>query len=138
MSKIAPSLTVYTQNIVACECPICQKNIEQVSKVKNIRIIFNHTLTRTDHIITASGKVFGMLRTLYKIRIYTPQHILSLLVKTFLATVLLNRCESISKCDHRSKNRIESTYNAIISYVYGVKKFQNCLFFLKNLFGVNF
>lgn len=94
-----------------------QKNIEQVSKDKNLGIIFNHTLTWTDHIITASGKVFGMLRTLYKIRNYTPQHIRSLLVKTYLVPVLLNRCESISKCDHRSKNRLESTYNAIISYV---------------------
>lgn len=44
-------------------------------KVQKLGIILNNSFTWNDNVVAVSGKVFGMLRTLYKTHIHTPLHI---------------------------------------------------------------
>lgn len=48
--------------------------ITKQDKDKNLAIIRNKSLIWSDNIITATGKVFGMLSSLYKTYLYTPQN----------------------------------------------------------------
>lgn len=43
-------------------------------KDKNLGIIPNKSLRWSEHIIAATGNVFGMLSSLYKTYLYIPQH----------------------------------------------------------------
>ncbi|XP_075157688.1 uncharacterized protein LOC142230955 [Haematobia irritans] len=112
--------------------------IVQVSKAKNLGINFNKTLTWNDQVVAATGKVFGMLRTLYKTQNFTPLHIRSLLAKSYLMPVLLYGSELFTKCDARSKHRLDVAYKAILRYVYGLRRFESCSEYRKHLYGIGF
>lgn len=124
---------------VTCEhlVKIGNQNILQVPKAKNLGVIFNQTLTWSDHVVAATGKVFGMLRTLYQTQYFTPIHIRTLLAKSYLIPVLIYGSELFTNCDSRSKHRLEVAYNSILRYVYGLKRFESCSAFRKSLYGVD-
>ncbi|XP_075157983.1 uncharacterized protein LOC142231250 [Haematobia irritans] len=109
--------------------------IEVVNRSKNLGIIFNNNLSWSDHISSAAGKVFGMLRTLYHSQSFTPIHIRILLAKSYLLPILLYGCELFSKCDAKSKQRLESVYKAIIRYVFGLKRYDSSSSFINSLYG---
>ncbi|XP_075152138.1 uncharacterized protein LOC142226129 [Haematobia irritans] len=112
--------------------------IVQVSKAKNLGIIFNKTLTWNDQVVAATGKVLRMLRTLYKTQNFTPLHIRSLLAKSYLMPVLLYGSELFTKCDARSKHRLDVAYKAILRHVYGLRRFESCSEYRKHLYGIGF
>ncbi|XP_075150566.1 uncharacterized protein LOC142224667 [Haematobia irritans] len=126
------------QNI-SCEyaVQIGSEQIEQTHKTKNLGIIFNSSLTWNDHIIAATGKMFGMLRTLYQTQHLTPLNIRILLAKSYLIPVVLYGSELFTKTDVNSKNRLESAYKAILRYIYRLKRFESCSAFRKSLHGVD-
>lgn len=115
---------------------IGNQQIELVSSAKNLGITLNDTLTWNNHIATVTGKVFGMIRTLYVSQYYTPKHIRILLAKTYLMPSLLYGCELFSSCDAKSLSRLNVTYNAILRYVFGLNRYESCAPFLKSLYGV--
>ena len=114
------------------------ERIEIVNKSRNLGVVFNKTLTWSDHIIGACGKTFGMLRTLWPLQYCTPLRIRVLLAKTYLVPVLLYSSEIFASCDSRSKQRLQVTFNNIARYVYGLKKRDHISDYVKMLFGVNF
>lgn len=117
---------------------INSERIEIVNKAKNLGVVFNNTLTWSDHIIAACGKTFGMLRTLWPLQYCTPLRIRVLLAKTYLVPVLLYSSEIFASCDSRSKLRLQVTFNSITRYVYGLKKRDRISEYVKMLFGVDF
>lgn len=114
------------------------EEIQVVDKVKNLGIVFNNTLTWKDHITSATGKTFGMLRSLYRTQAYTPQHIRELLAKTYLLPKLLYGCELFVNCDSCSKRRLSVAFNAIIRYVYKIKRYEGTSETARKLYGVCF
>lgn len=114
------------------------EKIEVVDKCRNLGVIFNSTLTWTDHINSTTGKIFGMLRSLYKTQFFTPQNIRELLAKSYLIPKLLYCCELFADSDSKSKHRLNVAYNAIIRYVYKLRRFDRISTFSKKLFGVSF
>lgn len=115
-----------------------KEEIQVVDKGKNLGIVFNNTLSWKDHITIATGKTFGMLRTLYRTQAYTPQHIRELLAKTYLLPKLLYGCELFVNCDSWSKRRLNVAFNAIIRYVYKIKRYERISESAKKLYGVCF
>lgn len=109
-----------------CETPnVCinDQRIEIVNKAKNLGVIFNNTLTWSDHIIAACGKTYSMLRTLWPTQYCTPIKIRLLLAKTYLVPNLTYGCEIFASCDAFSKSKLNVTYNNIARYVYGVRNY---------------
>lgn len=112
------------------------QRIELVKTTKNLGIIFNNTLTWYDHINAAAGKLYSMLRTLWKTQYFTPPKIRLLLAKTYLIPTLLYGCEIFGSCDSTSYNKLNVAYNAIIKYVFGLKKYDSISSVAKTLSGV--
>lgn len=112
--------------------------IEIVKSARNLGVIFNKTLTWTDHINYACGRTFSMLRTLWHTRHYTPIRIRTLIAKTYLTPVLLYGCELFASCDSASKRKLNVTFNNIIRYVYGLNMRSRVSMYSSQLFGISF
>ena len=113
-------------------------DIEIVNKAKNLGVVFNNSLTWSDHVVAACGKVFGMIRILWPLQYCTPTNIRILLAKTYLIPVLTCSSEVFASCDAKSKNRLNVTFNCITRYVYGLRKYDHVSAFSKCLLRVNF
>lgn len=111
--------------------------IEIVSQAKNLGIIFNNTLTWSNHINHATGKTFSMLRNLWITHLFTPLNIRILLAKTYLIPTLLYGCELFASCDSASFRKLISTFNAILRYVYNLRKYDHISVYSKKLYGVS-
>lgn len=117
---------------------INNQRIEMVPTTRNLGIIFNQTLTWSNHILSATGRTYSMLRTLWNSQYFTPMTIRILLAKTYLMPTLLYGCELFANTDSVSLAKLNRAYNAIIRYVYGLKKYDHISSFQKNLYGVTF
>lgn len=102
---------------------IKNQRIEIVDRAKNLGVIFNNTLTWSDHVIAACGKTYSMLRTLWPTQYCTPLKIRLLLAKTYLIPILTYGCEIFASCDETSKSKMNVTYNNIARYVYGIRNY---------------
>lgn len=134
-------LMIYSKSIklsIKPEVVLNNQLIEIVQTTKNLGIIFNNNLTWSDHINTAVGKTYGMLRVLWKTQYFTPVGIRLLLAKTYILPILLYGCEIFSSCDRLSYNKLEKAYNAILRYVFGLKKYDHITPFSKKIYGITF
>jgi len=107
------------------EVVINDSTIEYVSKAKNLGFIFNNTLSWNDHIISASGKVNGMLRYLWPTQYFTPLRIRLLIAKTYLLPILLFGCEVFANADSIHKQKLKVAYNNIARYVFNLRRFDH-------------
>lgn len=114
------------------------QKIEIVSTTKNLGIVFNKTLTWSDHINAATGKTYAMLRTLWNTQYITPVNIRILLAKTYLIPTLLYGCEIFACTDSNSLKKLNSTFNAILRYVFNIRRFDPVSFYSQRLYGVSF
>lgn len=112
------------------------RQIKVVQSVKNLGIIFNNTLTWSNHINSIVGATYGKLRALWATQSFTPQRIRLLLAKSQLMPSLLYGCELFSCCDSVSKRRLNVIFNNICRYVYGVRKHDHITTFSTLLYGV--
>lgn len=117
---------------------LSNEQLEIVTSTKNLGIIFNNTLTWSDHINSASGKIYCMLRTLWKTQYFTPLKIRQLLAKSYLIPKLLYGCEIFSNCDANSFRKLNVAYNAVVRYVFGLTRYDRISSFGKTLFGISF
>ena len=62
------------------------------SSAKNLGVIFNRSLNWNNHVSSVVGRVYGMLRTLWRTQTYTPVKIRILLSKTYVISTLLHIC----------------------------------------------
>ena len=99
--------------------------IPYVNQAKNLGITFNSTLNWDTHINIASGRVTGMLRSLWPIMSYIPERVRLLLAKTYLIPTLLYGCEIFAACDRQSFDRIKVTFHNIVRFVYCVKRYDS-------------
>lgn len=114
------------------------QKIKIVKTAKNLGITFNHTLTWSDHILSATGKTYSMIRTLRHTQYFTPINIRLLLAKTYLMPNLLYGCELFANTDSTSLGKLNGAYNAVVRYVYGLRKYDHISSFTGKLYGVSF
>lgn len=113
-------------------------NIDFVETAKNLGIIFNRTLSWNSHINSTIGKVYGMLRTLWTTRFFTPTDIRMLLAKTYLLPTLLYGCEIFANCDSVYKHKLNIIYNNITRYIFGLKRRDHVSAFSKKIYNMTF
>lgn len=90
------------RQIVEPDLFINNQRIEVVPTAKNLGITFNQTLTWSDHILSATGKTYSMLRTLWHSQHFTPINTRILLAKTYILPNLLYGCELFANTDYKS------------------------------------
>lgn len=113
------------------------QRIEIVQKVRNLGVIFNETLTWSDHITSLVGSTYGRLRTLWATQSYTPQRIRLLLAKTYIMPSLLYGCELFACCDSISRTKLNRLFNNICRYVYRLRKYDHISSYTGRLYGVS-
>ena len=69
-----------------------------------------------NHIASAVGKIYGMLRNLWAVKCSTP--LLQLLATTYLIPVHLYGCEIYANCDANDLRKLKVSYNNIVRYVF--------------------
>jgi len=99
--------------------------IEYVTSAKNLGVIFNNKLSWNDHIRHVTGKISGMLRTLWSTQSFTPQCTRLLIAKSYLIPTLLYGCEIFANCDSVSENMLNVAYNNIARYVFGAGRYES-------------
>lgn len=112
--------------------------IEIVNHAKNLGVIFNSSLTWSNHIDSVCGRAYAMLRTLWQTQYCTPIKIRILLSKTYLIPILLYGCELFANCDAKSKAKLNRTFNNIVRYVFGLHKYDRISLFTNRLYNISF
>ena len=120
------------------KCKINNSFIKKVDTTKNLGIIFNSTLTWSDHINQAVGRVYSMLRSLWISQYYTPVNIRILLAKTYLLPTLLFGSEIFASADYISQQKMNILFNNINRYIYGIGKFEHVSHVSKKLLNISF
>lgn len=128
------AVTVHGENFVK----INDTEIAIVQTSRNLGLIFNSKLTWTNHINGAVGKVYGMLRNLWAVRISTPFEIRMLLAKSYLIPTLLYGCEVFGSCDTADSRKLNVAYNNIARYVFNKKPHDRISQFAYQLFNISF
>lgn len=133
--------------------PICRKQLEESmdinitlgesriaieTKSKNLGIVFNNKLSWADHIRQTSGRVYNMLRSLWLSQSFTPIKIRMLLAKTYLVPTLMFGCEIFSASNASDIQKLNSTFNSITRYIFGLKRYDSVSEFAKQLYSVSF
>lgn len=111
-------------------------NLVQVAT--NLGLTFNSTLTWTNHINATVGKVRGMLRNLWTVRLSTPFHIRMLLAKSYLIPTLLYGCEIFANCDADTSRKLNVAYNDIARYVFNKSRQARISQFTYQIFNLTF
>lgn len=113
------------------------QRIVVVDSAKNLGVIFNRTLTWSNHVGSIVGATYNKLRALWSTQSFTPQRIRILLVKTYIMPTLLYGCEIFSSCDALSRRRLNVVFNGICRYVYGVHKYDHISNYNTRIYGVS-
>ena len=93
--------------------------IEILSHCKNLGIVFNNSLTWSDHVNTIVGQTYAKLRTLWQTQYFVPRNIEFLLAKTYIMPGLLYGCELFGSSDSVIKRKLNVIFNNIVRYVSG-------------------
>lgn len=124
--------------VIEHEILIDNQKILIVPTAKNLGIVFNSTLTWTNHINSLVGQTYAKLRSLWSTQSFTPLKVRLLLAKTYVLPSLLYGCELFANCDTTSKRRLKVVFNNIVRYVYGLRRFSHVSAFSSNIYGVSF
>lgn len=111
--------------------------IDVVNTVRNLGIVFNKTLTWSDHIHISCGRTYSMLRSLWITQYFTPPKIRMLLAKTYLVPTLLYSSELFTGCNARDMKKLNTTFNNITRYIFGLGKFDHVSEYSSRIFGIS-
>lgn len=116
---------------------LADSRIELVNTVRNLGVVFNRTLTWSDHISRACGRTYGMLRGLWASHNFTPHKIRLLLAKTYLLPTLLYSAELFTGCNSKDLKKLNTTFNNITRYIFGLSRFDHVSQFSNRILGVS-
>jgi Reverse transcriptase (RNA-dependent DNA polymerase) len=106
------------------------------SKLKNLGIIMNSSLTWDDQISSVLQKVYFTLSRLWCSSSFTPTETRRRLVVALIVPIFLY-CDVIySQSSLGNRRRLNLAYNACARYVYGVPRFERISAHAKNVMGV--
>lgn len=125
-------------NEISNEISINDQRIEVVDAAKNLGIIFNSSLTWSNHVNSLVRQTYVKLRSLWSTQFLIPIKTRTMLAKTYLIPGLTYGCELFSKCDSESQRKLNVLYNNIIRYVHGLRRFDHISSFSNSLYGVSF
>lgn len=117
-------ITIYKRhltNFAINGVEINNQSTQSVDTVSNLGLTFNYKLTWSNHINRIVGKVHGMLRNLWTVRLLTAFRIRMLLSKSCLIPSLLYGCEIFANCDDEDMRRMQVAYNDIARNIFNKK-----------------
>ena len=112
--------------------------VKFVKHVKNLGIIFDQNLSWNMHVNKKIGCVYGMLRTLWVTKSFTPINIRMLLAKSYLLPTLLYGCEIYANCDKYTTYKLNRLCNDIARYIFNKKKFDRISEYTFKIFNMTF
>jgi len=113
-------------------------DLNYVETAKNLGITFDQKLSWNNHICKTIGKVYGMLRALWVTQHLTPIPVRILLVKTYLLPTLCYGSELFAGCDALHMKKLNTLYNSITRYVYGLSRGEGTSQYSVQILGVSF
>lgn len=115
-----------------------QSSIEYVHKAKNLGIIFNDTLTWTDHVAATIGKVYNGIRLLWSTQSSLPTKTKMLLVKSLLLPILLYGCEVFCHVDYNTRRKLNVIYNSLARYIFKKRFIDHISSYSLQIMGLTF
>ncbi|GAB0090586.1 hypothetical protein DMENIID0001_053240 [Sergentomyia squamirostris] len=106
--------------------------------VKNLGVIFNSTLTWSDHFSQVSRRVYLGLRTLRRLQSYTPTETRLLLVRALLIPHLTYGMELFFGATQDSLHKLTMVFNSLLRYVYGLRRYDHVSAVSGNILGIPF
>lgn len=113
------------------------QKIDLVKSARNLGVVFNSTLTWSDHINQVCGRAYGMLRSLWCSQYFTPQNVRIMLAKAYLIPNLLYASEIFAGCNINDKRKLNTTFNNIIRYIFGLPRFSSISSFSRRVLGMS-
>lgn len=112
--------------------------IEYPKYSRNLGVIFDNRLSWNKHIDSTIGTIYGMLRSLWHIQRFIPEHIRCIIAKSYLLSKLLYCCEIYANCDSVHIRKLRVVTNDITRFVYGVKRYESVTAFSFRLYSMEF
>lgn len=101
-------------------------------------VIIDNKLSFRNHIDILSGRIWGSLRKIYNAQIFLPQHVKRRLVYATLMSQITYGLEVISGTAGYLLNRIKRLVNAIVRFVYNVRRRDHISPYVKRFLGYSF
>ena len=105
------------------------------SKVKNMGIIINQTLTWEDHINQISRRIYGHLRRLWKFSDYIPINTKIILIKSLLIPHILYEDILFHPMSSDCSTKLQVIFNDCIRYIYHLRRFDHISMYSDIIFG---
>ncbi|XP_055714721.1 uncharacterized protein LOC129808835, partial [Phlebotomus papatasi] len=115
---------------------LSDEEIPLSSKVKNLGVIFNDTLTWSDHVAEICRKVFLTLRTLRRYQTFTPRETRLLLVRALIVPFFTYGCELFFRAHAEDHNRLRLAFNSCLRYVFGLRKYDHVSAYSDSILGL--
>ena len=110
-----------------------QSNIELVSVVRNLGVLFDQQLKMNDHVDTICKKGYVQLKKIRQIRKYLNQHAAEQIVHSFI-TSNIDYCNSLLYGAPKGVvQKLQRLQNAAARTICGIRKFDPCRDVLKSL-----
>lgn len=119
------------------EISLLGSKLNILKSVKNLGVIFNNRLKWDDHVNSAVGKTYGVLRNIYLSHKFTPYNIRLILAKTYLIPKLLYSCEIFAFCDASTKRKLCVAFNSIVRYVFCLRRTEHVSGYTQLILGVS-
>lgn len=129
----SPGLSLPELNVCVSE-----RRIEFVSQHKCLGVIIDNNLKFESHINSLHQKIFFILRRVYSMNIYLPLSIRTRVAKTLMMPLILYGLEVISGTISLNLDKLGRVVNAIVRYVYTVRRREHISEFVKKFLGFSF
>lgn len=112
--------------------------IQYTATARNLGVVFSNTLSWNKHIEVMIGQVYGMLRNLWSIQYFIPQHIRAQIAKSYLLSKILYGCEIFANCDYEHRQKLKVVANDIARFVYGIRRRDSISGYSRTLYNMDF
>lgn len=124
----------YIKDFRASEAPPLIVNdvlVPYVNSVRNLGIIFDSTLSWTEHCMTVIKKVFGTLAQLRRTLSFIPTHVKKMLVQTLIFPRFDFALPLLTDLSATNELRLQRAQNACIRFIAGASRYEHITPFYK-------
>lgn len=122
------AIAIYKNDIVGIGLPsiIVDGSIVPYSKsVRNLGVIFNSTLSWSDHVKSTISKIYFVLRKLSVSASFVPQQTRCLLVKTLVLPLISHASNIFSRLDSVSSSGLRVAFNSAVRYAFRLTRYEH-------------
>lgn len=126
-SAKSQAIIIYKSKITSKVDPLIiqGKIIPYSENVKNLGVIFNNTLTWTNHVDYVSGKIYRLLHLFWKVAYLTDSKFKTLMFKSFLLPHFLYADIVFYGMSSECRRRLTLCYNSCLRFVFNLRKYDH-------------